>query len=574
MKTWHQVSPNIFCPILFAAFFLSLATLTHGQVTVVVDGNTTYQTIRGWGGNAYSWVVNGWNGWTNNQVFNIAFNKLGTTHVRVVTEFERWEPVNDDDDPSHFNWSYYQSRFDGADISSRLVQGDFNMMDKVVNDFRDHLIIGIWDVPNWMVEDSTKIDHRNLPYRMHREFAESVAAYLLWARDRRGIKIDGIAIANEPDGHNVKYSPAELRDLIKTVGAKFTREGIRTKIIAPDLSSPYYDPDKWVAPLLADSVAASYLGAISYHTYYTSGSPDQWNKKFARIAQLAASKNLPVYFTEIGTTPFGIPNTTWPWAFDCMQMWHNALTHGNANLAFQWTLLGKDQALDPDTTRNHIFFAIKQFFSHIRADAVRIAVSSTNNNLLASAFKHTGSNRAQIVLINRSLLSQKVTIKLRNLDVSTFAACRTSATEKHKTLGDAAVLSNEINITIPANAIETLDGAITPSLNLILETRDATLSPAAFNLQAYPNPFHTATQIQFVLPQAAEVKMAILDLDGREVQELITASFAAGEHVVAWDRKNRTGSKLSSGIYFVRLRYRAAQTNAWSQAVQRIIMLN
>jgi O-glycosyl hydrolase len=341
--------------LLMPAIWLDLATLTYSQVTVTVDGNTTYQTIRGWGGNAYSWVANGWNGWTNNQVFDIAFKKLGTTHVRMVTEFERWEPVNDDDDPEHFNWSYYQSRFDGADIPSRLVQGDFNMMHKVAKEFRDHLILGIWDVPNWMVVDSTQNDYRNLPYRKHREFAESVAAYLLWARDQRGIKIGGIVIANEPDGHNVKHSPAELCDLIKTVGAKFTREGIRTKIIAPDLSSPYYDPDKWVAPLLADSMAASYLGAISCHTYYTSGGPDQWNKKFARIAQLAASKNLPVYFTEIGTTPFDIPNTAWPWAFDCIQMWHNALTHGNANFAFQWTLLGKDQALNPDTTRNPIF---------------------------------------------------------------------------------------------------------------------------------------------------------------------------------------------------------------------------
>lgn len=141
-------------------------------------------------------------------------------------------------------------------------------------------------------------------------------------------------------------------------------------------------------------------------------------------------------------------------------------------------------------------------------------------------------------------------------------------------IADAAVLNNEVNITIPATAVVTLDGAITSALNLLLEARDAALPPAAFNLQAYPNPFHTVTRIQFVLPQPAEVKMAILDLDGREVQELIAASFAAGEHVVAWDRKNRAGNKLRSGIYFVRLRYRAAPTNAWSQAVQRIVMLN
>jgi len=116
-------------------------------------------------------------------------------------------------------------------------------------------------------------------------------------------------------------------------------------------------------------------------------------------------KNLPVYFTEIGTTPYNIPHTTWPWAFACMQMWHNALAHGNANLVFQWTLLGRDNAINSDTTRKHIFFALKQFFGHVPVGAVRMAASSANSDLLVSAFKHPGNNRAQIILINRSIFS-------------------------------------------------------------------------------------------------------------------------------------------------------------------------
>lgn len=323
--------PLIFRRIASVLLLLALTSRAAGQANVTVDGNQTYQTIRGWGGNSYSWILNGWNGWSNPRVYAIAFNELGTTHVRLVTEFGCWEARNDDEDPEHFNWEYFASRFEQHDTEALLVQSDFNMMDSLAHRFDKHVLPGIWNVPDWMVTDSTLTRERDLPRSKHAEFAESVAAYLLWAKNRRGILISEIVLANEPDGYQVAYSPAELRDLIKTVGAKFRREGLTTKIVAPDLASPYYDPEQWVAPLLADSVAASYLSAISYHTYFVDGGPDQWNAKFERIAELAQSKRLEVYFTEIGTTPWNIPNTTWPWAFECLQMWHNVLTHGNAS---------------------------------------------------------------------------------------------------------------------------------------------------------------------------------------------------------------------------------------------------
>ncbi|MCI0693336.1 hypothetical protein L0337_15190 [candidate division KSB1 bacterium] len=142
--------------------------------------------------------------------------------------------------------------------------------------------------------------------------------------------------------------------------------------------------------------------------------------------------------------------------------------------------------MNPDTARNHIFFALKQFFGHIPAGAVRIAASSTNDDLLASAFKHTGKNRAQIVMMNRSTISQKVTVALRNLNVSTFAGCRTSATEKHRSIASAAVVNNKLNITIPANAVVTLDGEIMSSLNLILETHDAPFYPLILTCKLIP----------------------------------------------------------------------------------------
>lgn len=445
---------------LYVSASLGWATLAYGQVTVAIEGNVTFQTNLGWGGNTYSWILNGWNGWTNDRVYEIAFNELGTTHLRMVTEFESWELENDDNDPNHFNWTYFQSRFQQTDNSARLVRSDFDMMHKIANTLEKRLIIGIWNAPNWMVSDPDKKDHRHLPYRMHAEFAESVAAYLLWARDRRGIHVPEIILANEPDGTYLEYSPEALRDLIKIVGAKFKREGITTKIVAPDLASPHFDPDLWVTTLLKDSVAASFLSAISYHTYYAEGGPDQWNKKFARIAELAATRRLPVYYTEIGATPWDIPNTTWPWAFACAQMWHNILTHGNANLGFQWALLGRDSAINSDASHNPIFYLLGQFFWHIPAGAVRIAAQSDHSDLLVSAFQHRGNNSAQFVFINRTATALQVAAHLQNLNLTALQSYRTSANESHVRVFDFRMVKRQIQFAIPALAVMTFTGTV------------------------------------------------------------------------------------------------------------------
>ncbi|MDZ7363223.1 MAG: hypothetical protein ONB46_21265 [candidate division KSB1 bacterium] len=449
---------NFFSKIIGLGF--GLAALAHSQAAVTIDGGMTFQTIHGWGGNTYGWLDHGWNGWDDERVYEIAFNELGTTHLRMVTEFECWEPENDDGDPEHFNWAYFQSRFQQSDTKALLVQSDFNMMNKIVNTFKKKLMIGIWNVPNWMVRDPARKDHRDLPDDKHAEFAESAAAYLLWAKNQRGIHIPEIVLANEPDGTYLEYSPAELRDLIKTVGAKFKREGITTKIVAPDLASPYFAPEQWVTTLLADSTAASYLSAISYHTYYVDGGPDQWNAKFAKIAELAAEKKLPVYYTEVGTTPWYIPNTGWSWAFDCMQMWHNILTHGNAGVGFQWALLGRDYAVNADASRNPIFYALEQYFHHIPAGAVRLAAYSNHRDLLASAFKHAGKQSAQLVFINRSPAILEVSVTLKNLNLQALEACRTSASEKHVSIAGYRAVNQNFRLTIPPISIMTLVGTI------------------------------------------------------------------------------------------------------------------
>jgi len=73
--------------------------------------------------------------------------------------------------------------------------------------------------------------------------------------------------------------------------------------------------------------------------------------------------------------------------------------------------------------------------------------------------------------------------------------------------------------------------------------------PVAFVLfQNYPNPFNPATVLSYHLPTAADVKLAVYDLLGREVRRLVNEVQPPGKHEVKFDA---TG--LASGLYLYRL---------------------
>jgi photosystem II stability/assembly factor-like uncharacterized protein len=78
---------------------------------------------------------------------------------------------------------------------------------------------------------------------------------------------------------------------------------------------------------------------------------------------------------------------------------------------------------------------------------------------------------------------------------------------------------------------------------------DAEDIPKAFHLaQNYPNPFNPTTVISYQLPNDAKVTLNVFDILGREIATLVDGEVVAGNHTATFD-----GSRLSSGIYFVRL---------------------
>ncbi len=72
----------------------------------------------------------------------------------------------------------------------------------------------------------------------------------------------------------------------------------------------------------------------------------------------------------------------------------------------------------------------------------------------------------------------------------------------------------------------------------------------------YPNPFRENCHVPVSMKEPGEVKLSVYNLKGQKVKDLESAKLAKGEHLIAWDGKDKNGRKLANGIYLLRLQTR------------------
>jgi len=65
----------------------------------------------------------------------------------------------------------------------------------------------------------------------------------------------------------------------------------------------------------------------------------------------------------------------------------------------------------------------------------------------------------------------------------------------------------------------------------------------------FPNPFQSATTIEFGLERATSARIAIYDPQGRLIRNVADGDYAPGIHVVQWDGIDESGQRVASGVY-------------------------
>ena len=71
--------------------------------------------------------------------------------------------------------------------------------------------------------------------------------------------------------------------------------------------------------------------------------------------------------------------------------------------------------------------------------------------------------------------------------------------------------------------------------------------------RAFPNPNGGPSSVTFTLDRPARVSLAVFDVTGRMVRNVLDREMTVGTHEAAWDGKDGLGRTSSPGLYFYRL---------------------
>lgn len=87
-------------------------------------------------------------------------------------------------------------------------------------------------------------------------------------------------------------------------------------------------------------------------------------------------------------------------------------------------------------------------------------------------------------------------------------------------------------------------------------TANLNLTANSFELHPiYPNPFRSLTNIYYTINRNDRVYLQIYNVLGQQVRSLLDGEWrSAGKYSAFWDGTNKSGEKLASGIYFIKLR--------------------
>jgi len=108
-------------------------------------------------------------------------------------------------------------------------------------------------------------------------------------------------------------------------------------------------------------------------------------------------------------------------------------------------------------------------------------------------------------------------------------------------VGEEYVLTGAGEITLPGG-----------SQKMTLGKR--TILPNNYTLhQNYPNPFNPVTTLRYSLPSYAHVTIAIYDLNGKEINQIVNSNQPAGFQSVVWNATDYFGRSVGAGVYLYQI---------------------
>jgi hypothetical protein len=139
--------------------------------------------------------------------------------------------------------------------------------------------------------------------------------------------------------------------------------------------------------------------------------------------------------------------------------------------------------------------------------------------------------------------------RTERVDLSAFAGpTSTSVKVRFRTLSDSN--ANFDGFRVDSVRIVSFDPAAQPTPVAVGEPAPG--AALALALPA-PNPARTLARLSFSLPRMAEVRLEVLDVQGRRVRLLATGRYGPSRYEHGWDLRDDAGRLAAPGLYLVRL---------------------
>lgn len=438
------------------------------RVSLEVDVSKRFQQIDGFGVNANT---RSWNRKELVPALNLLLDSLHATVWRVIVEsVEKWEDVNDNDDPFVFNRAYYNKLYETPKFQKvwEMIRylNEHGVTDKLMINFMGF-------APSWMGDKVIEPAYED-------EFVEMIASFFHYAIKTRHLKFGLIAPTNESEHHKYSEGPhltAEqhtriLRKLIDRMENLGIMGNIR--IVAPDNANAGIALKEFIPAMMKDSLVMSKVAHLGFHSY---------GGYFAGLKEWLQNSSYPgstFWFTEWNAwcngCDEGIPGDyNYAFAAKSTGFLLDLLKNGaQAAIAWEaydsyyehhapspfsyWGLL----AYDPEKKTYHPrknFYAFQQVSRFVMPGAWQVSASTSADSLTVVAFYHPEDKTLTIVGINRGKTAVTLDTSLENLPgVRKLEMYHTDSAVNVHADGPVPARDGSLSVVVPADCIFTLTG--------------------------------------------------------------------------------------------------------------------
>ena len=426
--------------------------------TIAVDPTTRFQQMIGWGGTttppAFAELSQeGSRAWWRKLVeYNLLLQRDYPIGARLNAEMTNW------DRPEDASPHYYGDNFPNCEIS------DF-AYNRRVRQLGGKVIFEFWELPMWARQNDSQGKITDVPKMA--EYAKAMVRYCQVAREKTGAPPEIVGIQNE-----VKQPPEIWQQMAPTLRKALDDAGFREVKIHMHNAS-----------LLADGIAAArafhateavwktidYAASNVYDYQNFFYDPDGFDARAREMKDAIGSK--PFLASELCVNNAAFQSRTYRIALAMGQLYHKLLTVLDAcGAMYCWTLLNVAQPsyiwsrtlMTPDpehgfvpVTSSHQLRVFGAYSRRVREGMTRVRSTSSNPNLLVTAFTG-GGNQHTLIVLNRSTARQRVSLTWPG---AVFRYRETASPQLENAVEPApAAKGNVWEVTVEPGAIATLTG--------------------------------------------------------------------------------------------------------------------